>query len=80
MQLGEGAHGVVYLAKMQDTYVAVKVRQLSLCSARYLQTEPAGSAEEFATFQCGLGTLATCCNHASCQPTATAGVCGAAGH
>lgn len=26
VQLGEGAHGVVYLAKMKDTYVAVKVR------------------------------------------------------
>ena len=39
MQLGEGAHGVVYLAKMQDTYVAVKVRQLTLCSALYLQTD-----------------------------------------
>ena len=26
VQLGEGAHGVVYLAKMHDTYVAVKVR------------------------------------------------------
>ncbi|PRW45691.1 serine threonine- kinase receptor R831 [Chlorella sorokiniana] len=25
VQLGEGAHGVVYLAKMQETYVAVKV-------------------------------------------------------
>lgn len=26
VQLGEGAHGVVYLAKMQELYVAVKVR------------------------------------------------------
>lgn len=26
MQLGEGAHGVVYLAKLSDMYVAVKVR------------------------------------------------------
>ena len=30
MQLGEGAHGVVYLAKMQELYVAVKVLLLLL--------------------------------------------------
>ena len=32
VQLGEGAHGVVYLAKLSDMYVAVKVRHG--CSVR----------------------------------------------
>ena len=30
VQLGEGAHGVVYLAKLTDMYVAVKVRSARL--------------------------------------------------
>lgn len=31
VQLGEGAHGVVYLALMQEAYVAVKVRHRAWC-------------------------------------------------
>lgn len=33
VQLGEGAHGVVYLAKMQDMYVAAKVGAAGCSSA-----------------------------------------------
>ena len=48
VQLGEGAHGVVYLAKMQDDmYVAVKVRP-----AAHLCTQHITCYGRFACFSC----------------------------